>query len=78
MLDKLISLAADAAERDGIAVDGEPLGAVHMWVMENISHRPEQTFFIVFVLTAELADREAQRQGFTNQLDRAAKLITTW
>ncbi len=76
MTDKLTDLirrAADKCEQDGTVIDGEHGGAVHKWVLQNCQTKPGQDFFIVFLITAELADREARREGFDNQGDRAAK-----
>ena len=73
-VDDLIQQAADLCEAAGVEVDGEHGGAVHQWVESNCSFKPGQSFFIVFLLTAELADRRARREGFTDQCDRAAKL----
>ena len=71
MLTQLIEKAADRAETDGIVIDGEPCGAVHQWVVQNCRCKESQVFFVVFLLTAELADREARRQGYRNQFHRA-------
>lgn len=74
MVEQLIAAMADQCEADGVAIDGEAGGAVHQWIVANVRHSAEQTFFIVFLLTAELADRESRRDGFTDQFDRAAQL----
>lgn len=71
MLQELLNKAADQAEKDGVKVDGEFGGEVHKWVRQNCSYRPSSEFFIVTLLTAELADREARREGFKDQFDRA-------
>ena len=73
-LDQLIQAAADRAEADGVPIDGEFGGAVHQWVERNCSMREGTSFFVVFLLTAELADREARRQGYRDQCHRAAEL----
>ena len=38
-------------------------GAVHQWVVKNCNFRPDQLFFIVFCITASMADLEAQADG---------------
>ncbi len=70
---ELIVQCAERAEEAGVAIDGEPLGAVHQWIMHERLCRPEQEFWVVFLLTAEMADREARREGFKNQADRACQ-----
>ncbi len=71
-INALIVQAAERAEAEGVAIDGENGGEVHQWVMRNCSFAPGQDFYIVFLLTAEMADREARRQGFKDQADRAS------
>lgn len=70
----LIQQAADRAEQDQVPLDGEPGGAVHRWCEENCEVPSGQMFFVVFLLTAELADRRARREGFRDQCDRAVQL----
>lgn len=67
----LINGLADRAESAGIAVDGEPGGTVHRFAVSQGCPR-DKMFFVVFLLTAELADREARREGFRDQYHRAA------
>jgi hypothetical protein len=77
MCDKLkaiISAAADRCEAESVPIDGEPGGAIHQWASKNTNATPAQMFFVVFLLTAELADREARKQGYKDQSDRAAQL----
>jgi hypothetical protein len=76
-LDTLLTEAAEAAERDGVEINGEPYGPVHAWARQNVNYRADQEFWIVTLLTAELADREARRQGFKNQADRAISQVRT-
>jgi hypothetical protein len=73
-LQELIGKAADAAESDGVPCGGEFGGPVHEWVRRNVSYRPESEFYVVFLLSCELADRQARREGFANQADRAVRL----
>lgn len=74
-LTRLISEAAEQCERDGVAIDGEPGGAILQWVMRNCQYRPGTEFYIVTLIAAEMADRSARREGFKNQFDRAASRI---
>ena len=74
-LDTLFAEAAEAAERDSVEINGEPYGPVHRWARQNMTYRADQEFWIVTLLTAELADREARRQGFKNQADRAIQQV---
>lgn len=69
-----ISLLADVAESDGVDVDGSVGGSVHNWVLRRVDCQQSQVFFVVFLLTAELADRAAFRCGYRDQCDRAAQL----
>ena len=73
-LQELIGQAADAAESDGVECGGEFGGPVHQWVRRNVSYRPETEFYVVFLLSCELADRQARREGFKDQADRAVCL----
>ena len=73
-LEELLTQAAEKAEADGVEIDGEPYGPVHRWARLNMSYRADQEFWIVALLTAELNDRDARREGYANQCDRAAKL----
>ncbi len=59
----------------GVPIDGEPGGAIHHWVVQNIRFRHGTDFFIVFGICAEMADMEAQSEGFDNQYQRAARSI---
>lgn len=71
-LQELLTVAAERAEADGVEADGAFDGPVHRWAERNLSYRPGQEFFVVALLTAELADRGARREGFRDQFDRAA------
>ncbi len=72
-VDSLVTELAEHAEAQGIAIDGEHGGAVHRFVVANGCPH-DKTFFVVFLLTAELADREARRAGYRGQSHRAAAL----
>lgn len=66
-LEALLEKAAESYEKTGLPIDGEFGGAVHLWCRENINYRPDTEFFVVTLLTAELADREARREGFDHE-----------
>jgi len=66
-----IALAALAAN---IKIDGKINGPVCLWVRRNVRYRPESEFFIVTLVTGEMADIMAQ-QGFNNRADRVAKNV---
>jgi len=68
MLDKLISQLADLAEKENI----DPNSCIG-FVMRNCTYNPGDEFYICTLLQAELADRNARREGFKGQFDRAAK-----
>lgn len=70
-LQELISQLADRAEAAG--VDRSNTESVRDFIRTNCSYRPDTEFYIYFMLTCELADRHAQRQGFENQFDLALK-----
>ena len=72
-LQELIGQTADAAESDGVECGGEFGGPVHEWVRGNVSYRPETEFYVVFLLSGELADRQARREGYKSQADRAVR-----
>lgn len=74
-LQELLTVAAERAEADGVEIDGAFNGPVHRWAERHLSYRPGQEFFVVSLLTAELADREARREGFRDQFDRAASRL---
>lgn len=74
-LQELLTVAAERAEADGVEIDGALGGPVHRWAERHLSYRHGQEFFVVSLLTAELADREARRQGFRDQFDRAASRL---
>ena len=73
-IDKLISELADIAEAENVQNDSEPCGAIHRFV---ISHGcpDSKTLIVVFLLAIELADRDARRQGFKDQTDRALSKV---
>jgi hypothetical protein len=68
---ELIHALADRAEAAAVPIDGERGGAVHRFAHAQ-GCPPAKSFFVVLLLTAELADREARREGYANQGDRAA------
>lgn len=70
-----IAEVAAAAERDNVAIDGSNGGPVHRWIMDNVNHRADQTFYLVLLITAELSDRAARREGYEDQMDRAAARV---
>lgn len=74
-LKALIEQAAERAEQDGIkAGQSEFGGPLHQWVERNCELRAGTSFWVVFLVACELADREARREGYQDQSDRAIKL----
>jgi hypothetical protein len=71
-LPALIERCAVECEAAELAIDANPGGKLHQWIMANCFYRSNQEFLIVKLLAAELADREARRKGFESQADRAA------
>ncbi len=67
-LQDLLTRASERCEAEGVRAEGDVL----RWVMRNCAYQPGQEFFLVTLLCAELADREARREGFSGQADRAA------
>jgi len=65
--------AAERCRAEGVPIGGEPGGAVHRWVVNNCTFRPGTDFWIVLGITAEMADMEAQAEGFRDQGHRAAE-----
>ena len=76
ILDQLYAESAKLCEDAGIPMDAEPNGAVHQWVLANCRFRPGTEFFIVHGIVAAMCDREAQREGYRDQIDRAAQFAT--
>ena len=74
-LNEILARAARLAEADGVPIDGAFDGAVHHWAQQHVTYRPDQEFFVVFLLTAEMADRQARRDGFANQAELAASRV---
>lgn len=68
-LAEAIGHVAQAAHKDGIASTGD----VVTWVRANVKYTPEQEFFLCFLVTAHLADIEAQAEGYKSQAHRAAE-----
>lgn len=71
-LQELLTEAAEMCEAAGVPRDE---GEVLRWVMRNCAYESGQEFYIVTLLVAELADREARREGFEGQADRAAQAV---
>ncbi len=69
----LITALADRAEAASIPIDGELGGAVHRFATAQ-GCPPAKSFFVVLLLTAELADRAARREGYQSQAHRAAEI----
>jgi len=74
-LDALYDAAAERCEADGVPIDGTVNGPVCQWVRKNCRYRPDTEFFIVAGITAAMADRDARREGFANQCERAASRV---
>lgn len=74
-LDEILNKIADKAEAEGVEIDGNRGGPVHRFIQANVKYRPETEFYILMFLTIELANREARRQGFKDQYDRALSKI---
>lgn len=72
-VDERFRQAATKCREDGVPIDTQPGGAIHRWVVENVSLRPGTEFFIVMGIAAEMADMDAQAEGQENQFDRAIK-----
>lgn len=73
-LKSLYKNGAELCLNEGLAVDGEPGGEIHQWVMQNCSYRPGTDFFIVLGICCEMADIQAQMEGFESQGHRAAAI----
>ena len=71
MYDSAAAMCLDA----GVAPDSAPCGAVHRWVVQNVSYRPGTEFFIVLGITSALLDILARREGYANAIDKAVKQI---
>ena len=71
MYDSAAAMCLDA----GVTPDSEPCGAVHRWVVQNVSYRPGTEFFIVLGITSALLDILARREGYANAIDKAVKQI---
>lgn len=74
-LGKMYEQAAAMCVAEGVENDAEPCGALHRWVVANVTHRPDTAFFIVQGIAAAMADLDAQEQGYRDQGDRAAALM---
>ena len=72
-LEELYRECAIRCRDEGIANDDSPFGAIHCWVISNVRHRSDTAFYIVLGISGAMADLDAQFEGFTDQLDRAAK-----
>lgn len=56
-IDQIISGMADEAQRRGIPNDAEPGGELARFVVETSNAKPEQLFYVVFLLSIELGKR---------------------
>lgn len=72
---ELIQKLADRAEAENVAIDGKAGGSVHQFVVKE-GYPHEQTFYMVFLLTTELTEREARREGFKSQSHRVMSRMT--
>lgn len=72
-LEQKIVQAAELCEAEGVEIDGELGGAIHNWVWKNCEVPLECVFYVVTLICAEMADRQARREGFQNQAHRAAQ-----
>jgi hypothetical protein len=68
-LDLLYRAAAAAAYKDGVSA-GDP-AALREWIESHCSYNADQMFFLVLGIGTELADIEAQAQGYDNEVHRA-------
>ena len=73
-LDEMYRECAALCRIAGVPIDGKSCGAIHRWVVKNIKFRPGTEFFIVLGIFAEMADMDAQSQGYDNQFHQAAEL----
>lgn len=64
----IINAAARAAYDAGIRADDE--AELIAWIGEHCRYRPDQEFFLVLLIGAELADIDARATGFKSQVDR--------
>ena len=76
LLGDLYKKTGAICREQGITLDASPNGAIHQWVMGNVTYRPGTEFFIVCGIAAAMADLEAIEQGYEGQYDRAAKLMS--
>ena len=72
-LDLVYRECAVRCQEEGIPNDDSPFGAIHCWVISNVRHRSDTAFYIVLGISGAMADLDAQSEGFTDQLGRAAK-----
>ncbi len=50
-------------------------GGVHQWLRANVTHKPDNAFFIVLGICSAMADMTAQEEGYRDAIDRAATLM---
>jgi hypothetical protein len=58
---------------EGVRIETTKGGAISRWIDRNAKCRPGTEFFIVNGIAAEMADLEAQEEGYRDQLHRAAE-----
>jgi hypothetical protein len=61
--------AAKVAQEKGISASDED--ALLRWIRQSCRYPKEVEFFVVLGIGSELADLEAQSQGYKNEVDRA-------
>lgn len=69
-LDELLTQASERFEASGIERNE---ATVLGFVMTYCRYRPGDEFYLCTLIHADLADREARREGFASQADRAAR-----
>jgi hypothetical protein len=69
---KEIAQAALAAD---VVISDAPDGPLAAWLRANVAYPPEHEFFMVFLTACELADLQAQREGYANQYERAWAIV---
>ena len=68
-LKDIYKVAAKIAFEEGIDAGDETM--VLEWIRKTCSYRPDTEFFLVLGIGAELADLEAQKQGYDSEAHRA-------
>lgn len=62
-LGRVIGAAARQAVSEGVGVSDRYGGETHLWARRNIRYRPETEFFVVFLLSNEMAKLVRQLPG---------------